>query len=65
MVLLFSFFTHLIGDIQMDEATIENVKLNTKEQFVVLILSTVAGFAASKLTENNVTKFIQARKVVG
>ena len=40
----------------------EEVKLNNKEQFVVLILATVAGFAANKFTESQVTKFIKHRK---
>lgn len=36
--------------------------LNTKEQFVVLIVSTIVGFAASKFTENGTTKFLLSRK---
>lgn len=47
----------------MDELTdIGDIKLNVKEQFVVLILSTIAGFAATKFTENGVTKLIKSRK---
>ena len=40
----------------------EESKLNVKEQFIVLILSTVAGFAASKFTENGATKFLLANR---
>lgn len=48
----------------MDDIEIEigDVNLNVKEKFVVLILSTVAGFAASQLTERGVTNFIKARR---
>jgi hypothetical protein len=40
----------------------DEIKLDTKEQFIVLIFSTIAGFAASKFTENNLTKLIKNRK---
>jgi len=40
----------------------EEIKLNTKEQFIVLIASTVAGFLASKATDTQVTKFLKSRK---
>lgn len=46
----------------MDEIEITEINLNVKEKFVVLILSTVAGFAASQLTERGVTNFIKNRR---
>jgi hypothetical protein len=40
----------------------EETNLNTREQFAVLIVSTVVGFLASKFAENHATRFIKSRK---
>jgi hypothetical protein len=40
----------------------DEINLDVKEQFIVLILSTIAGFAASKVTENGITKLIKQKK---
>lgn len=44
---------------------ISSVKLDVKEQFVVLIVSTIAGFAANKLVESQLTNLFKNRKLSG
>lgn len=47
----------------MDDVEIpEIMKLNTKERLLVLVVATVAGFAAENLTNKGLTKVLLNRK---